>query len=512
MENEYDYDLSIPFGARPRPTPLLTTVDKLPSLTSSPLAVPITRYPEPAFTSYGYPRSGASGCHQDSGDSSGGSGAAFSPVLQGQPDAATDAAECSAASADNTLPMTQESGREHQPLLTLEAEATLAQEGAPGNTLRYFLIGILLAGLVIAAVLATVNAPGGPLAPHDLVPEERRPAHHRPRPSYKVPRDQHDKVLVLAPSVAQQAQPLGHASNTNKYHNRLDNSARMTSADRKSAQNLGQRKSPGQDRYVRANMRVVLFDGRLVGDECRRFYYTYCSHPVALYHYDPELRACVPTSDGGVQLCNHGSNRFSSWERCRESCMKPDRVSNRCLDNTLFMPCTSQDIVSPFWYFDGSSCTTWEFPRGNCPQSHQGVFKTHRECSRVCEGKRGVAKGDLKHCRVPELSACSLKHLKYPYFANMQAEGSARCVNASRTSLLARRCLVSPLLYRAGFGWVYINMCRARTEIDGKCGALSWLSEPNKFYVIVAPSRNTAEKGSREQETRNRDITYVKNE
>ncbi|KAH6945713.1 hypothetical protein HPB50_009696 [Hyalomma asiaticum] len=433
MANEYDYDLSIPFGARPRPMRLLMTVDTLPPLTSSPLAVPIARHAEPASTSYGYPRSGASGCHEDSADSSGG-GAAFSPVLQGQPDETTDAPECSATSADGVLPTTQESGREHQPLLTLEAEATLAQEGSRGNTLQYFLIGILLAGLVSAAVLATVNAPGGPLAPHDLVPEERRPAHHRPRPSYKVPRGVQDQeVLVLAPSVAQKTQPLGHGSGANKTRNRLDNPARMRSDDRKSALNLGQRKSPGPDRYVR--------------DECRRFYYTYCSHPVALYHYDPELRACVPTSDGGVQLCNHGSNRFSSWERCRESCMKPDRVSNRCLDSTLFMPCTSQDIVRPFWYFDGSACTTWEFPRGNCPQSHQGVYKTHQECSRECEGKRGVAKGDPTRCRVPEPSACSLKHFKYPYFSDMQAEGSARCANASRTSLLARRCLVGSNLF-----------------------------------------------------------------
>ncbi|KAL3247840.1 hypothetical protein MRX96_056911 [Rhipicephalus microplus] len=178
------------------------------------------------------------------------------------------------------------------------------------------------------------------------------------------------------------------------------------------------------------------------GEECRRYYYTYCLYPVALFHYDPELRACVSTSDGGSQLCNDGSNHFNSWEHCRKSCLEPDRVSDRCSEDTLFIPCTRKDFVRTFWYFDGTGCAEWHFPRGNCPQGHRGVYDTFRECSRECEGKPGENRADSTQCAIPEPGACGLQHLKNPYFADMQAEGHVRCVNASRVSLGARQCLV----------------------------------------------------------------------
>ncbi|KAL3224590.1 hypothetical protein MRX96_049465 [Rhipicephalus microplus] len=52
-------------------------------------------------------------------------------------------------------------------------------------------------------------------------------------------------------------------------------------------------------------------------------------------HNDPELTVRVPTTDGGSQLCNYGSTRFGSWEHCRKSCLEPDHVSERRLEDTL---------------------------------------------------------------------------------------------------------------------------------------------------------------------------------
>ncbi|KAH6943468.1 hypothetical protein HPB50_021700 [Hyalomma asiaticum] len=430
MSNAFCDDLSIPSRREPSPTPLLTTAGDMHPvlLDTSGCVAGVIRPVKMALDACGLPRRAAAGYQACSADLSNSGTAGSSPVLQAHTVAATDAPEFAAASADNAAPTAHDYSREHQPLLMVEAEGA---DYKARNTLQYFLIGILFAGLVIAAVSTTANSPGGPLTPHDLLlDEEGQPAHHQQRRSYEyVPRDVQDQELlvVAAPSAGQQPQPVIASSSANGTRDGLGYSAGTRSADlKKPAQHLGQLESPGPDRYV--------------GEECRRYYYTYCSHPVPLFHYDPELRVCLPTSDSGSQLCNHGSNRFSSWRHCRESCLKPDRVSDRCLENTLFLPCTSRDVVGTFWYFDGSACTTWEFPRGNCPRSYRGVYKSLRECSRQCEGKR--VEVDPTRCGVPELGACDMGHLKYPYFADMQAEGSARCANASRASLLARRCLV----------------------------------------------------------------------
>ncbi|KAH6943469.1 hypothetical protein HPB50_021701 [Hyalomma asiaticum] len=398
MSNAFCDDLSIPSRREPSPTPLLTTAGNMqPELLDTSVAAAGPRHPmKPASDTCGRPRRAAAGYQPCSADLSNSGTAGSSPVLQAHTVAANDAPEFAAASADNAAPTAQDSSREHQPLLMPEPEGA---DHKARNRLQYFLIGILFAGLVVAAVSAAANSPAGPLAPHDLLlDEEGQPAHHQQRRSYEyVPRDVQDQELlvVAAPSAGQQPQPVIASSSANGTRDGLVNSAGARSADRKMpAQHLGQLESPGPDRYV--------------GEECRRYYYTYCSHPVPLFHYDPERRVCLPTSNSGSQLCNHGSN--------------------------------SRDVVGTFWYFDGSACTTWEFPRGNCPQNYRGVYKTLRECSRQCEGKR--VEVDPTRCGVPGLGACDLGHLKYPYFADMQAEGSARCANASRASLLARRCLV----------------------------------------------------------------------
>ncbi|KAH7964264.1 hypothetical protein HPB51_027497 [Rhipicephalus microplus] len=81
-----------------------------------------------------------------------------------------------AATCNNSSPTTLVSSRDHQPLLTMEAEATLAKEAevAKASTLQYFLIGILFARRVIAAILPMANAIAGSLLPPDLLPEEEQ--------------------------------------------------------------------------------------------------------------------------------------------------------------------------------------------------------------------------------------------------------------------------------------------------------------------------------------------------
>ncbi|XP_070384682.1 uncharacterized protein [Dermacentor albipictus] len=434
MANESYYDLSIMRTPRLRPTPLLAIVgNQEPALPGTPVAVPRARLPtKPVFSPCGWLPSDAAGCHPDYVDPCSG-GVSSSLMPQTRMAQTNVAPEFTASSVENAAPMTLDSKREQQPLLQPEAEAAFAQDGpdSKANTLQYFLIGVLFAGLVTAAVLATANAPGGPLSPHDLLPEEeRRSAHPMPRPSYHVPQDVQGQELLVVPSLAQQPPPVVAGPMANQTRNGLRNSTEVSSVDRrKTAQHLAQLESAEAEKYG--------------GEECRRYYYTYCRQPAHRFHYDPERRVCVPTSEDGGQLCNHGSNRFRSWESCRASCLQRDRVSDKCLDNTLFIPCTRKDIVTTFWYFDGRACTTWDFPRGNCPQSRAGVYETFRECFRQCKGKgREEAQADSARCSVPEPGACGLEELKYPFFADMQAEGSARCSNASRAALLARRCLV----------------------------------------------------------------------
>ncbi|KAH8033432.1 hypothetical protein HPB51_012860 [Rhipicephalus microplus] len=99
-----------------------------------------------------------------------------------------------------------------------------------------------------------------------------------------------------------------------------------------------------------------------------------------------------------------------------------------------------QDVIASFWYFNGTACTKWTFPHGRCPARQPGIYRTLGECSLQCVENGGQA--DSLRCGVPAPGECELEHLRYPYFADMQAEGSARCVNSSHATLLGRRCLI----------------------------------------------------------------------
>ncbi|KAL3190290.1 hypothetical protein MRX96_019824 [Rhipicephalus microplus] len=113
--------------------------------------------------------------HDSSSVDSTSSGVACSPELLADT-AAVNVAAGFAATSNNAPPTTLVSSRDHQPLLTMETETTLPQEAevAKASTLKYFLIGILFARRVIAAISALANATGGSLSPQDLLPEEEQ--------------------------------------------------------------------------------------------------------------------------------------------------------------------------------------------------------------------------------------------------------------------------------------------------------------------------------------------------
>ncbi|KAL1415862.1 hypothetical protein MTO96_028645 [Rhipicephalus appendiculatus] len=323
-----------------------------------------------------------------------------------------------------------DSTRDHQPLLVMDGYPVPLRDVSV-NPLQYCMIGVLFAGLFVAAALVVIDSPGGRLSPHDIVqPEEERrhPARHSlPRPAYDI-RDGKDAEVVL-PGADEQHSLGVQASAANMPFRKPDGSVTTTTVanDDDEAQEAG----PVGSRAPRRRLR----------QDCSRYYYTYCTRPTTTaFHYDPEELTCVPTTALGTQLCNRGTNRFSSWERCRAGCLQPDRVSDMCFENALFMPCSKQDVIASFWYFNGTGCTRWTFPHGRCPANQPGVYRTLGECSLQCAENGGQA--DSPRCGVPAPGECGLEHLRHPYFADMQAEGSARCVNASHATLLHRRCLV----------------------------------------------------------------------
>ncbi|KAL3247839.1 hypothetical protein MRX96_056910 [Rhipicephalus microplus] len=175
MANESHIDLSIPFVPEQRPTLLLTTVpDLYASLSRIAVSDPTTK------SSTTSPLQSCQSTHstgyEPSKEDPASNVIACPPELLAHIPAVNRAPDFPATS-DYAPATALDGSRDHEPLLTLEAEATLAQEAddRKASTLEYFLIGTLFAGLVITAALAIANAPGGPPAAHDMLPEEEQP-------------------------------------------------------------------------------------------------------------------------------------------------------------------------------------------------------------------------------------------------------------------------------------------------------------------------------------------------
>ncbi|KAH6939813.1 hypothetical protein HPB50_021858 [Hyalomma asiaticum] len=183
--------------------------------------------------------------------------------------------------------------------------------------------------------------------------------------------------------------------------------------------------------------------------ECRHYFYTYCDSIRQEWYHKPSSHGCVTTASDSVHVCNRGANRFTNLESCFASCVHGDSKPDRCFERSLFTECDREDVLETWWFFDGRRCLRWNFPLGNCPSEQSRVFHTAEQCALECvpgwEVKRDNASAAVRQqrrCEAPVAATCSPRQLRYPYFADMHAEGSARCVRASARNLLTRRCLV----------------------------------------------------------------------
>ncbi|KAH6927729.1 hypothetical protein HPB50_007631 [Hyalomma asiaticum] len=181
--------------------------------------------------------------------------------------------------------------------------------------------------------------------------------------------------------------------------------------------------------------------------QCSSHFYTYCTAAVSEFYYSVSSRACLSTEVDSVHLCNHGANRFPNLESCLASCVHSGNGEphDRCYENALFGTCTRRDVPETWWYFNGSACTVWDFSLGNCPSLGRSVHRSRQECDRTCLPRQkggNTTAGRPRRCGSPVAATCSPEQLKYPYFADMRVQGSARCVKASSHTLRHRRCLI----------------------------------------------------------------------
>ncbi|XP_037501890.2 uncharacterized protein LOC119375942, partial [Rhipicephalus sanguineus] len=192
--------------------------------------------------------------------------------------------------------------------------------------------------------------------------------------------------------------------------------SKMASRKRKSQKVLsGTLHAKDDDEKAREANLVTLFPfGR--PPPCGAAYYTFCERPPREYHYRRAVNACVETDAvDAADVCNRGTNRFSSLDHCLKSCVSAEYPAEECFKRPLFTRCTRQDALSRWWHFEGKKCVAWTFPSGGCPANGSKVFTTAHECEKHCRhhGAR---------CRRPEVVACGRRHLKYPYFAHVYAQ------------------------------------------------------------------------------------------
>ncbi|KAH7938100.1 hypothetical protein HPB49_019845 [Dermacentor silvarum] len=179
---------------------------------------------------------------------------------------------------------------------------------------------------------------------------------------------------------------------------------------------------------------------------CGRRFYTYCEHGRREAYYSGPSRSCAWSERDRVHVCNRGANRFPNLGTCLDSCAR-DPPRDRCFESVLFTECSRRDVVEEWWFFDGARCILWNFPLGDCPSSRGGrAFRSRVQCSRMCLGSRrgleGASALQRSRCRAPVAVTCDMRHIRFPYFADMNAHGSARCVRASKPALMSRLCLV----------------------------------------------------------------------
>ncbi|XP_075750627.1 uncharacterized protein LOC142817496 [Rhipicephalus microplus] len=182
---------------------------------------------------------------------------------------------------------------------------------------------------------------------------------------------------------------------------------------------------------------------RAAKPECGAVFYTYCRKPRREFLYRASLNACLAAADDRpAQLCNRGTNRFSSWRDCERKCVLTEPPHERCEDKTLLVGCKRQDVRSSWWWFDGRVCLAWNFPAGGCPANGTAVFATANQCTARCTNRR------YPPCTTPRTVPCSSEQLKFPFFAaeapsSAAVRGRRHCFRLTPRVLESHRCLTS---------------------------------------------------------------------
>ncbi|KAH7947545.1 hypothetical protein HPB52_013085 [Rhipicephalus sanguineus] len=192
---------------------------------------------------------------------------------------------------------------------------------------------------------------------------------------------------------------------------------------------------------------------RPVDRRCGRRFYTYCEQEIREAYYDDRSRSCAWSERGRVRVCNRGANRFPNLGTCLDSCAR-DPSRERCFESVLLTDCSRPDVVEERWFFDGARCVQWNFPMGDCPSSRGGrAFMSLRECSMTClqrpRSRRrrldGVSVPQRSRCLAPLAVTCDPRDIRYPYFADMNARGSARCFDLHRLNSASAEIVVTAM-------------------------------------------------------------------
>ncbi|XP_054923118.1 uncharacterized protein [Dermacentor andersoni] len=200
---------------------------------------------------------------------------------------------------------------------------------------------------------------------------------------------------------------------------------------------------------------------------CIAVFYKFCATPKREYFFSRAANACVPVGAmPGVQLCNHGANRYASMDDCSLQCVRTPHQSRRCFQTALFTTCSSDDMVngSSTWFFDGTGCRMWQFPLGQCPSLDGDLFASRELCTTRCLS-RVVANSDLVGaesgnsiftrdptvCRVPRPSVCTSQQRRFPVFFQRAVDpgSSPRCQPATLVGDTGHRCLAGTNKFRS---------------------------------------------------------------
>ncbi|KAH6924918.1 hypothetical protein HPB50_026423 [Hyalomma asiaticum] len=197
-----------------------------------------------------------------------------------------------------------DSTHDHQHLIVMGTHSETRQD-AHVNPLHYCMVGVLVAGVSVAAALVLIDSPGGPISRHDIVqPEQESPRSARhPRLWSPYGMDEFGEgddagVDLFGPD---EQRSLGvQASAVTGPFRTPDSSAKTRTVA--SSDDVSRDAEPVDSTAPKRRLRQY----------CSRHYYTYCTRPrTTACHYDPEELACVPSTALLTQLCKRGTSRFT---------------------------------------------------------------------------------------------------------------------------------------------------------------------------------------------------------